>query len=272
MWLHYRQAQFQQMAELAEKIRPTVEQYGTLALRSRFFQGLTFMAQRRDRYVISVETMAHARASLEAIRESGNQSAIALATFRLGFSHLWSGDLDEAEEHLQAALEISERIGDVVVQSRCLTYLTILYRKRGQIEEVKNYISHALAVAKAGNMLEYISVGKANLSWVNLREGNLSESQENGRIALEMWQQAPLVYPFKWTALWPLISVANTKNQFSEAVDYARALLEPTQQRLPDSLTALLEKIIKTWEGCETETVHTYINQAIELAQELSWF
>jgi len=271
MWLHYWQAQFHQMAELAERVRPAVEQYGTLALRSRFFQGLTFMAQRRDRYVISVETMAHARASLAAIRESCNMSAIALATFTLGFSHLWRGDLDEAEEHLQAAVGISERIGDVVVQSRCLTYLTILCRKRGQIEEVQHYISRAMDVAKAGNMLEYISVAKANLSGVNLREGNLSDAQENGRIALEMWQKAPLVYPFQWTALWPLISVANTKNQFSEAVDYVRALIEPTQQRLPEAPTALLKKVIKTWEGGETEKTHTYLNQTIELAQELGW-
>jgi len=272
MWLHYWQAEFHQIAELAEKARPAVEQYGTPDLRSRFFQGLVIMAQRRDRYVISEETMAHAQACLEAIRESGKPSAIALAQFMLGFSHLWRDELDEAEEYMQAALKLAERLGDVVVQSRCLTYLTILYRKRGQSEEVQHYISRALDVATAGNMLEYISAAKANLAWVKWYVGNLSEAQENGQIALEMWQQAPLVYPFKWTALWPLISVAYVQYQVSEAVDYARTLLEPTQQRLPDALTALLEEAIKSWEGGETETAHTYLNQTIELAQELGWF
>ena len=216
--------------------------------------------------------MAHARASLEAIRESGNMSAIALATFTLGFSHLWRGDLDEAEEHLQAALKLSERVGDVVVQSRCLTYLTVLYRKWGQIENVKHYISYALAVATAGNMLEYISTAKANMAWVKWHEGNLSEAQKNGRIALEMWQQAPLVYPFQWTALWPLISAMLVENQISEAVDYTRALLEPLQQRLPVALTALLEEVLKTWEEGKTETARTCLNQAIELAQEMDCF
>jgi predicted ATPase len=272
MWLHYWQAQFQQIAELAEKARSAVEQYGTPDLRSRFFQGLVIMAQRRDRYVISEETMVHAKACLEAIRESGKPSAIALAQFMLGFSHLWRDELDEAVEYMQAALKLAERIGDVVIQSRCLTYLTILYRKRKQSEEVQHYISCALDVAMAGNMLEYISTAKANLAWIKWYEGNLLEAQENGRIALDMWQQAPLVYPFKWTALWPLISVAHAQNKVSEAVEYARILLEPTQQRLPDALTALLEKAIKSWEGGETETAHTYLNQAIELAQELGWF
>ncbi len=213
MWLHYWQAQFQHMAALAEKARPAVEQYGTPDLRSRFFQGLVIMAQRRDRYVISEETMADSQATLEAIRESGKPSAIALAQFTLGFNHLWRDELDEAEEDMQAALKLAERIGDVVVQSRCLTYLTILYRKRGQSEEVQHYISRALDVAMAGNMLEYISTAKANLAWVKWYAGNLSEAQENGRTALEMWQKAPRVYPFKWTALWPLISVAHVQYQ-----------------------------------------------------------
>ena len=272
MWLHYWQANFHQIAEIAEKARPAVEQYGTPDLRSRFFQGLVIMAQRRDRYVISEETMAYAHAALESIRKSGKLNTIALAQFALGFNHLWRGELHEAEEYLQTALELADRIGDVVVQSRCLTYLTILYRKRVQLEEVQHYMSRALDVATAGNMLEYISTARANLAWVKWYVGNLSEARENGRIALEMWQQAPLVYPFKWTALWPLISVALIQNQISEAVDYAGNLLEPVQQQLPDALTTLLEKAIKSWEGGETETAHTHLNQSIELAQELGCF
>jgi len=272
MWLHYWQANFHQIAELAEKARPAVEQYGTPDLRSRFFQGLVIMAQRRDRYVISEETMAYAHAALESLRKSGKPNTIALAQFALGFNHLWRGELNEAEEYLQTALKLAERIGDVVVQSRCLTYLTILYRKRVQLEEVQHYMSRALDVATAGNMLEYISTARANLAWVKWYVGNLSEARENGRIALEMWQQAPLAYPFKWTALWPLISVALIQNQISEAVVYACTLLEPVQQQLPDALTTLLEKAIKSWEGGETETAHTHLNQSIELAQELGCF
>jgi hypothetical protein len=92
---------------------------------------------------------------------------------------------------------------------------------------------------------------------------------------MDLWQQLPVdqaIYPFQWTAFWPLIGVALARDLTSEAVDYARALLEPSQQRLPDALSALLEEAIKSWEGGETETAHTYLNQAIELAQELGWF
>ena len=272
MWLHYWQAQLDLMSELAEKARPIVEKYGTPALRSRFFQGLLLMGQRRDRYVVSEETLSYAQASLEAIQESGNKSAIALAQFALGLSYLCCEDLDEADKYLMATLKLAEKIGDIVVQSRCLTYLTILHRKRGAIEEVKHYIFRAMAVATAGNMLEYISTAKANLAWVSLREGNLYDAQENGRTALDMWQKAPLVYPFQWTALWPLISVALSKEEVSGAVEYAYALLQPSQQRLPDSLNEVLEEVMESWEKGESEKVRTKLNRAIELAQELGWF
>ena len=66
--------------------------------------------------------------------------------------------------------------------------------------------------------------------------------------------------------------MALIQNQISEAVDYAGNLLEPVQQQLPDALTTLLEKAIKSWEGGETETAHTHLNQSIELAQELGCF
>lgn len=272
MWLLYWQAQFQLMSELAAKARPIVEKYGTPVLRSRFFQGLFLMCQRRDRYVISEETLSHAQASLEAIQESGNKSAIALSQFALGLGYLCRDDLDEADKNLRAALKLAERIGDIVVQSRCLTYLTILYRKRGRTEEVEHYISRALAVAAAGNMLEYISTAKANLAWVSLREGNLCKAQENGQAALEMWRKAPLVYPFQWTALWPLIGVALNKEEISAAVDYACALLQPSQQRLPDSINTILEEAIKGWGEYETAKVRINLNRAVELAQELGWF
>ncbi len=116
MWLYYWQVQLQQMSELAKKARPVVEKYGTPALRSRFFQGLALMGQRRDRYVVSEETLSHVQASLEAIQESGDKSAIALAQFALGLSYLCREELDEADKHLTATLKLAEKIGDIVVQ------------------------------------------------------------------------------------------------------------------------------------------------------------
>jgi hypothetical protein len=65
--------------------------------------------------------------------------------------------------------------------------------------------------------------------------------------------------------------VAFPQDQVDQALDHARALLEPTQQCLPDALTAAVEKAIKAWEEDEAETTRSYLSQAIELAQELAY-
>ena len=271
IWLCYGLNRLQEMVELAGRTRPVVEKYGTPFQRGGFFQGLTLLGLRKDRYLVSEETVAYARASLEAFRESGNLSAATLAQSGLGFTLLWRGELDEAEKHMLAGLRQAERIGDVAVQSRNLTYLTMLHRRRGQIKDVKYYVSRSMAVATARQMLEYIGMAKANLAWVAWREGNLSAAQDNGRVALETWQQAPLASPFQWAALWPLMAVAMTQNRVSEAIDHARVLLEPSQQRLPDALAGMIQKAVVTWEGGRSEMAHAHLSRAIELVQELGY-
>jgi class 3 adenylate cyclase len=275
MTLHYWLNHWHKISELADKLQPIMEQYGQPTQRVNFFLSLGNMNNRRDRFVVSEETLILCRSALAISQEADNPSDIAWARFLLGFGHLWRGELDQAEAHMQTALTLAERTGDIVHQSRCLTYLTILYRKHGQVEKARHYIFRSLAIATAAQTLEIIPTAKANLAWVAWCEENLSEAEVNGRAALDLWQQLPVdqaIYPFQWTAFWPLIGVALAQGLTTEAVDYARALLEPSQQRLPDALTALIEEAIESWEGGETEITHTYLNQAINLAQELGWF
>jgi tRNA A-37 threonylcarbamoyl transferase component Bud32/tetratricopeptide (TPR) repeat protein/energy-coupling factor transporter ATP-binding protein EcfA2 len=275
IWMHYWQAQLSEMNELAGKVRPAVEQYGNPAQRARFFNGLTLMGYRRSRYVISDEIIAHSRAAFSASRESKNLISLGMSCFLLGFSLLWRGDLDEAEERMQESLKLAERTGDVVLQSRCLTYLTVLYRKRGEIEKVRQNIPRCETVASAGQMIEYLATAKANTAWVAWREGNLPEVITNGQAALETWQQLPAGHAstaFRWTAFWPLIGVSITQDQISEAIDYARGLLDSSQMmRVPEALTAVLEKAIYTWQGGDAKETCTNLNQALELAQKMGY-
>ncbi len=265
---YYYAARLREIAELVEKVRPNVEQYGTSAQRMLFFTRLVQMHLRRDRYVVSEETLAHGRACLEAVHESGKLSQMADARFVLGFTQLWHGDLAEADKNLQTSLTLAERIGNVAFQARGLAYLTVVYRKRGQVEETHSYTLRSLEAATAAGMSIYIATSQANLAWVAWRDGNLPQAEENGRAALEMW---PPVYPFQWTALWPLIGVALVRDQVTETFAYARALLEPMQQRLPDALTKCLEAAIRAGEQEQPETARKHLDQAIELAQEMRY-
>lgn len=274
MWLYYWLGQWREISELADQVRPTVEQHGTPSQRISFFLSLASMYSRRDRYAVSEETLAFCQTALAISLESENLSEIAWARFVLGFNQLWAGDLDGAEKQMQTALALAERTGDVVHQSRCLTYLTTLYRKRGQLDQARQYASRSLTSATVGQMLEYIGTAQANLAWLAWREGELSQAEAKGRAALASWHQLPAGHSscaFQWTALWPLIGVALAHNRTSEASGYARALLEATQQCLPDALTKAVKNAVTAWEESESEAARAWLDQAIVLAQELGY-
>ena len=74
---------------------------------------------------------------------------------------------------------------------------------------------------------------------------------------------------FQWTALWPLIAVALTRDQVSEAVGYAQALIDPSQQRLPNAVAATLENSIQAWQDDEPAMAQEHLKSAIALAQEM---
>lgn len=281
--LRYWQGQVHEMTRLAEKVRPAVERYGTPLQRSKFFDSLVLMALRRDRYVVSEETLPHAHTAVIAAQESGDLGETAWAQFLLGFSHLWHGDLAEAEEHLQTALGLAERVGDVTLQSRCLTYLTVTWRKRGQVEKVRDLALRSLAAAQVGQMLEYIGMAQANLAWAARREGNLVEAQEMGQTALALFQQTMQAQMFPWIVLWPLIGVRLAQNQAAsapaeadaeadaEAVEYARGLFTSTGQPQPDALASVIETAIQSWEAGQPEKAHTCLVQAAALAEQMGY-
>jgi len=271
IWLYYGLSRLDEMSALAEHTRPAVEKYATPLQRGEFFQGLVLLGLRKERYALSDETLAQARASVDAFRESGNANAVTLGVSGLGFALLWGGHLDEAEQQMLAALEQTERSGDVAVQSRCLTYLTILYRMRGQLDQVRHYAALSLALATERQMFEYIGMAKASNAWLAWREGSWAEAEVNGEAAVQMWQQAPLSTPFQWTARWPLLAVALAQNRVSDAMDDAQALLQPEQQRLPPGLTAQLEQAVAAWQQGDNAAAGVRLNQALELAQQLGF-
>jgi hypothetical protein len=268
MWISYMQNKADEIAVLIEKTRPALERNGTAAQRFKFFMGLVLGDLRRDRYTVSDKTKTHFLAALAAAQAAENLGILATAHMLAGFCYLRRGEIEEAEEQMHFGQQLAEQVGDVVGQSRNLTYLSILSRKRGQIAETQYLIARVLAVAAAGQMTEYIAGAKANLAWVAWRQGDLAEAQEQGYATLEMWRKSPIIVPFRWTALWPLIGVALAQDRISEAIEHARALLAPTQQLLPDALTKVLEAAIEASENGQLETARAQLNQAMSLAQE----
>jgi hypothetical protein len=256
-----------EMEQLIAQIRPIVGQHASPVQRGQFYQAVVTAAYRRDRFVVSDQTLQAAKASVDAYRETGALSEQqCLAQFSLGFSHLWRGEFDQAEVALCKALALAEKIGDAANRVLCLTYLTVLYRKRGRIDEVSRCIALSRAACVDARMPAYAAVAEANEAWLGGRQGDISAARVKAAAALEALSAWPVGYPFLWVALWPLVGAAAARGETEQAVGHARAMLQETQQLPPEPLRSDLETAIAAWDTGSVAVARKQLDRAIALA------
>jgi tetratricopeptide (TPR) repeat protein len=270
-WMLYLSSHVDELTDLAEKARPIIERYGTAMQRSRFYSSLSQAGFRRERWVISNETLALAMESYKAWQESDSAADTGRGAFEVGFCHLWRGEYEEAERALLYGLSLVEKTGDLVTQTMYVTYLTVLYRKLGKLDEVKRLAAHSLDLAGKTQMKLYAGTAMANLSWIAWREGRYAELQQHAREAVDHWADVKVQYPFHWAAQWPLLAVATKEGRISDAVDCARKMLSTDQQLLPAALTAALEQAIEDVEQGQTDQAQTQFEETIRMAGQMGY-
>lgn len=261
-----------EIEQLVVRISPLINRYGSPAQRGQFYQGVVAAAYRRDRYVISDETLRAAKASVDAYCETDMPSEQqCLAQFSLGFNYLWRGELDEAEAMMRDALTLAERIGDAANRVLCLTYLTLLYRKQGRVDDARRLIALSRAACDEARMPGYAAVADANEAWLAWREGDPSSAQVKASAALDAMNAWSLVYPFLWVALWPLVGTAVAQGETEQAVGHARAMLQETQQLVAEPPRGDLETAIAAWEAGSETLAREHLERAVTAAMGLGF-
>jgi DNA-binding SARP family transcriptional activator/tetratricopeptide (TPR) repeat protein len=272
--VYYWIGQLQDADQLCLQLEPVIEQHGAPAQRAAYFQSIWRIEFRRNRFVATPEVVSVSKAVLAIEQQISNQAGVPAAQFGIGFTLLWHRDVEPAKDLFQMALRLAEETGDISLQARCLSYLTIAYRQSGQIEETEQSAARNLEVATLANMPEYIAMAKANQAWIAWRVDNIALSQELSNAALKLWHQLPSGHasaPFQWLAYFPLIAVSLQQDKVHLAVNGARALLDPNLQRLPDTLITTLEQAIQAWDRNEAESAHVLLHQLIVLAQQMHY-
>ncbi len=265
-WMFYWQADLAALDRLVKEIEPEIETRATDPQRAKFFDVRLMAGFRRDRYVISVQTLALARAAFAAAEKVGDR--VDMGRFMVGFSHMWRNELDVAEPLLLKSLQASERSGDIVLQSRCLTYLTIVARKRRDDKAVRHFAERSLAVAEAGGMLEYVYVAKANLAWLAWRQKKFDEVLRIDYEAFEIARRIPLAGPNLWAVCFPLIDSLLQLDRATDAIELAEVLIQPQQHGLTPALQASLQQAVQSSAEKRFDNVRRQLQQACKLAEE----
>lgn len=271
IWAHYWLDQWLEMEELVNQVTPVVQERNHATSRMRLLMALCLMHLRRERYVVSEKMLENSREALHLSREWGDLKTRMNCQFELGFLHLWRRELDEAEHDLNATLELAKASGAVWMQTLSLTYLTVLYRFKGHKDKVSGHAVHVQKIAEVAHMPDYVAAAKSNLAWVAWRNGDLATVQQLSQQALAIWRRSPMVYPFQWQTLWPLIAVILAQGCEDEAWAHSKALLEPTQQRLPDNINSVLESAVQMNAINQAKAARSYLDKALALAREMGY-
>jgi DNA-binding SARP family transcriptional activator len=283
VWLCRTQIQFEQiqthywlgqpgaMFRVLDEIAPILTQHGSQADRGRMDLMRVMAALRRDRYCPGTDVVEQTRLNLKTLEETGQVHAIPAARFGVGFVLLLSNALAEAETDLQAALALAEQTTDLTLVARCLTYLTFLARKRGEIPQVQRYAERSLFTATTVQMPDYIGAAHAHRAWLAWRTSNLDAVQQQGAAALSAWQKLPVGYMFEWAGRWPLIGVALLAGDLPQIITHARVLLDEHQQRLPLALEDALSAALRIGPHGTKHAMQAVFDTVAALAQELGY-
>jgi tetratricopeptide (TPR) repeat protein len=250
--------------QLIERVRPFVEAHGSAEQRMSFFLSLLGWSLCRDRYLANDETLEFARAAY-AIAQA-DPSASRWAVFNFAFTLLWHGDLDEATAMLHESLREAEHCGDSALRSRSLTYLMVAARKRGDVDAVRDAIGPVIERAREASLPEYEAMAIANRAWVAWRSGEEQMAATDAQAALDMWEGLPVRYFYDWMALWPLVAMALASGKVEEAVERARGMLPPPQQRLQEPVATLVSRAIHAWDAEQVTEAEELLRRAVRAA------
>jgi tetratricopeptide (TPR) repeat protein len=276
IYVHYWLAQVDQITALVERVRPVVQERGTPLQRAVFFDGVLHMWLRRQRYQLGDQALDAAHQALDAALASGDAACMASARFMLGLALLFAGELGELERadiEMTRAVEDAERIGDVTLLSRCVTYAALIARRRGRVDDTERLAERSLALAQEARMLDYVGAARANLAWVAWRRNDIALARAHSEAALEPWDKLAKSYPYgmQWPGRLLLILLELDDEHLKRAVGHARVLLDQVQVALPAALARALAAATTAWDAGDRDRARDELARAVRVARDIGY-
>jgi DNA-binding winged helix-turn-helix (wHTH) protein len=249
---------YDQCAELLKRL----DRDGTPQQRVILHGCCTMSLLRLQRIVVTSDVLHHAWRMYEAWEVSRDPSDAIYAESVLGEVLLHSGNIAGGERRLTGALRMSEELGDTSMRPRILCSLGIAARRRGDVRLAERLGRRLTDLASQREGAEFEGAGHGLLCWVEWRDRDLHTAEDEGEEALRSVQREPM-FPYWWMALAPLVAIELERDNLSDAIAYARHMVDPSQQILPPMLNAALGAACSAFDaGNDAEAVDA-LSQAV---------
>jgi hypothetical protein len=249
-----------------------LEASGTPARKYSFYMHLALGRVMQNRYRVDETDIATMRKGLAAAAQGDEEKDVGYATYFLGRLLLLHGDLEAAQEHMERALAMAERIGESILLGQSLLGLALTALRRHDTEAVRALMTQVLATAEAMASYEYMAGAKACLAWLawqdQRQEDVIKLSAEIPALmaaAVGSGFYQGLVY------LWPLLAVHLDTGQMAEAVAVGRQLLQAARPPLTCDLESSLEEACQAWDLGQPGLAGDRLTAAVALARDLNY-
>jgi serine/threonine protein kinase/tetratricopeptide (TPR) repeat protein len=247
LWVYYWLNRVDDMEATSAKVAPVMRLGASTTQRSKFTHARAMKNLRRDRYLVGEETLELARQTFEVCSTGQAPLELPMVQFFYGMCLLLHGSLAAAEIELEKALALAQRAGEFGHQARCLTYLAMLARRRGQLDQTERCANQCLSLALRSELREYVAGAWAHQSWVALRRGDRERAHNTADQAIQAWRQFPAAFPFLWWALLPMLELEVERGAFACAIECAESLLEPAQHAFSSTVLQQLKGAVEHW-------------------------
>jgi class 3 adenylate cyclase/DNA-binding SARP family transcriptional activator len=274
--LHIMRLEADRALAMLERARPVLEARGTPARKSAFYRLWTMQKLLRNRLRVDEEDIASLRASVAFAERTGEDKDVGYATGFLGWALWLRGDLPEATEELTNTLALAERIGETLLLDLSLQSLSLTALRRHDTQAVRILLPQTFAAARAAGRHmggSRIAGRLAVAAWLAWQDGRpdevvrlVAEIEKYDRSALGTSAM------YEWVYLFPLLAARLQAGESAEAVAAARQIIDPSQQVLPDDLTASLAAACESWDQGDPAETARHLTEALAVARARAYF
>lgn len=268
IWACYFAAKMPELKAIMDESRAVVEEYGNLAQKARWFEALSLVDFRVYRYFrLPDTTLENVKKQVETARASGNRRVMGRAQTLMGFVHLWRDELDESEKYFLIGLKDVGAVGDVDTLFINLNYMALIGRKREDIGLTREWAGHTLVLSEKAKNPFYRVAALGSLAWAEFHAGNDEQAQVYLAEGLALNEKIPS--PLRFMLLGPALAMEVQNKNWEVAINHVKALLHPSQQKMPGKIRSMLEQVVAKWDAGDADVTGLLLVQSIELMKQM---
>jgi hypothetical protein len=190
----------------------------------------------------------------------------------LGWVYWLYGDLAQAQSLTEQALAMAERIGETLLLGHSLLGLALIALRRHDTEQMRALLPRTMAAAVAIGPREFVAGTKACEAWLAWQDGKTDDVMRLSREYEQLGSTSVnSCARYRWVYLFPLVAAQLSTGATAAAVAAGRQILDPSQQLLPDELTAVLQAACDDWDRGEEDNAADGLCAALDLARQLRY-